>query len=616
MSPLLTALVAGVSIPIGILLYLVLGEALLKRAGTVVGRRVRVGLWLAPALVLMVLTLVYPMISTIVLSLKDARGERFVGLKNYIDVLTRPETLIAVRNNILWILVYTVFVTAIGLAVATLADRVGYEKLVRTIVVLPTAISFVGAGVIWSFMYAYDPPGLPQTGTINALLTAVFPKVDPVAWLADKTTVNGALVFIGVWMSVGLASVILSAAVKAVPVDTIEAARIDGASESRIFRSVILPQIAPSVVVVMTMMAVNALKIFDIIYVLTNGNYDSEVLATMMYIRDVLLSELRLRERDRGRPPPHARPRPHHERQVLPGAVRMGSLAAPPRTHHRLSASGLAGLFFKHAALIVIMVIWIVPILALLVSSFRSYLDISSSGWWTAILPPYRFTLENYSTVLERSNMAQAFINSILITVPITLIVLVIASLAGFVFARWRFKGRQIVFVVILALLSIPLQMTLVPVLKLFSAWGIVGTFPAVWIAHSGYGLPFAIYLMRNFFAGIPEEIFESASIDGASDLQSFWRIGVPLATPALAAVGVFQFMWVWNDLLISLIFLGGAPKVAPLTVAVSSLLNSRGEGWEVLTAAAFILMAVPIVVFFALQRYFVRGLTAGAVKS
>lgn len=282
MSPLLTALVAGVSIPIGILLYLVLGEALLKRAGTVVGRRVRVGLWLAPALVLMVLTLVYPMISTIVLSLKDTRGERFVGLKNYIDVLTRPETLIDARNNILWILVYTVFVTAIGLAVATLADRVGYEKLVRTIVVLPTAISFVGAGVIWSFMYAYDPPGLPQTGTINALLTAVFPKVDPVAWLADKTTVNGALVFIGVWMSVGLASFILSAAVKAVPVDTIEAARIDGASESRIFRSVILPQIAPSVVV-MTMMAVNALKIFDIIYVLTNGNYDSEVLATMMY---------------------------------------------------------------------------------------------------------------------------------------------------------------------------------------------------------------------------------------------------------------------------------------------------------------------------------------------
>lgn len=283
MSPLLTALIAGVSIPIGILLYLLAGEVLLKKAGTSGGRTIRVALWLAPALVLLTLTLVYPLLSTIILSFKDARGESFVALANYIDIFTRTETLIAVRNNLLWILVYTVFVTAIGLVVATLSDRVGYEKLVRTIVVLPTAISFVGAGVIWSFMYAYEPPGLPQTGTVNALLTGLLPSADPIAWLADKTTVNGALIFIGLWMSVGLASVILSAAIKSVPWDTIEAARIDGANESRIFRSIILPQIAPSVVVVMTMMAVNALKIFDIIYVLTNGNYNSEVLATLMY---------------------------------------------------------------------------------------------------------------------------------------------------------------------------------------------------------------------------------------------------------------------------------------------------------------------------------------------
>lgn len=283
MSPLLTALIAGVSIPIGILLYLLAGEALLKKAGTSGGRTIRVALWLAPALVLLTLTLVYPLLSTIILSFKDARGETFVALANYVDIFTRSETLIAVRNNLLWILVYTVFVTAIGLVVATLSDRVGYEKLVRTIVVLPTAISFVGAGVIWSFMYAYEPPGLPQTGTVNALLTGLLPSADPIAWLADKTTVNGALIFIGLWMSVGLASVILSAAIKSVPWDTIEAARIDGANESRIFRSIILPQIAPSVVVVMTMMAVNALKIFDIIYVLTNGNYNSEVLATLMY---------------------------------------------------------------------------------------------------------------------------------------------------------------------------------------------------------------------------------------------------------------------------------------------------------------------------------------------
>lgn len=288
---------------------------------------------------------------------------------------------------------------------------------------------------------------------------------------------------------------------------------------------------------------------------------------------------------------------------------------AQVRTQQRGAAS-LVGSFSKHATLIVIMAVWIVPILGLLISSFRTPADINETGWWKALIPPYRFTLENYQSVLERGNMAQAFINSILVTVPVTLIVLFVAALAGFVFARWNFKGRELIFVLILALLSVPLQMTLVPILKLFSSWGIVGTFPAVWIAHSGFGLPFAIYLMRNFFAGIPEDIFESASIDGATDLQSFWKIGIPLAAPALAAVGVFQFMWVWNDLLVSLIFLGGAPDVAPLTVAVSSLLNSRGEGWEVLTAAAFILMIVPIIVFFALQRYFVRGLTAGAVKS
>ena len=157
--------------------------------------------------------------------------------------------------------------------------------------------------------------------------------------------------------------------------------------------------------------------------------------------------------------------------------------------------------------------------------------------------------------------------------------------------------------------------MTLVPVLQMFSNLGIVGTFPAVWIAHVGYALPFSIYLLRNFFANVPEELFESAAIDGASEMQLFLRIAVPLAGPALAAVAVFQFMFVWNDLLVSLIYLGGSPDVAPLTVAVSNLVNSRGEGWEVLTAAAFILMSVPIIVFFSLQRFFVRGMLAGAIK-
>lgn len=269
----------------------------------------------------------------------------------------------------------------------------------------------------------------------------------------------------------------------------------------------------------------------------------------------------------------------------------------------------------KHGALILIMLVWIVPVIALLVSSFRPAYDVTTTGWWTALAPPWSFTLENYNTVLQRNGIAQNFLNSVMITVPVTLLTVTIAAFAGYVFARWKFAAREPLFVVLLALLSVPLQMTLVPVLQIFSAAGIVGTFPAAWIAHLGYALPFAIYLLRNFFSTLPDELFEAAAIDGASELGAFIRLAIPLSAPALAAVAVFEFMFVWNDLLVSLIFLGGSPDVAPLTVAVSNLVNSRGEGWQVLTAAAFILMAVPIVVFFALQRYFVRGLLAGAVK-
>lgn len=274
-----------------------------------------------------------------------------------------------------------------------------------------------------------------------------------------------------------------------------------------------------------------------------------------------------------------------------------------------------AGAASKHAALIIIVLIWSVPLVALFISSFRTVYDVNGTGWWTAIYPPYNFTLDNYSAVLTRGGIGRNFINSALITVPVTIISVAIAAIAGYVFARWKFAAREWIFVIVLALLSVPLQMTLVPVLQMFSAWGIVGTFPAAWIAHVGYALPFSIYLLRNFFQTVPDELFESAAIDGAGDMSAFFRIGVPLAAPALAAVAVFEFMFVWNDLLVSLIYLGGSPDVAPLTVAVTNMVNSRGEGWQVLTAAAFILMAVPITVFFLLQRYFVRGMLAGAIK-
>lgn len=282
MSTLTGAVVAGIAVPIGILVYLLVAEIVLKRLGPRSARSARVLVWIAPAAVLLVLTLLYPLVRTVLLSFQDESGHGFVGLSNYVAVFAQSDSLIAIRNTLLWLVVFTTFVTVIGLAVATLADRVRYERLVRTIVVLPTAISFVGAGVIWGFVYAYVPPGLPQTGTLNAFWGALT-GADPVAWLTNERTVNGALIFIGIWMSVGLATVILSGAIKGVPIETLEAARTDGASELTVFFRIMLPQISTTVVVVITLMAISALKVFDIIYVLTNGNYGSQVLATQMY---------------------------------------------------------------------------------------------------------------------------------------------------------------------------------------------------------------------------------------------------------------------------------------------------------------------------------------------
>ncbi len=283
MSPIMLAVFAGLAVPIGILLYLLLGEWILRRVRPRAARAWRVVLWLAPAAVLLLVTLLYPLVRTVVMSFQRADGGGFVGLDNYVSVLTRAETLTAIRNNVLWLVVFTAFVTLVGLIVATLADRVPYERVVRTVIVLPTAISFVGAGVIWGFVYAYKPPGLPQTGTLNAIWTGLSPTADPVAWLTNERTVNGALIFIGIWMAAGLATVILAAAIKGVPIETLEAARIDGASELTVFFRIMLPQIATTVVIVITLMAISALKVFDIIYVLTNGNYDSQVLGTEMY---------------------------------------------------------------------------------------------------------------------------------------------------------------------------------------------------------------------------------------------------------------------------------------------------------------------------------------------
>ncbi|HEU5298287.1 MAG TPA: carbohydrate ABC transporter permease [bacterium] len=268
-----------------------------------------------------------------------------------------------------------------------------------------------------------------------------------------------------------------------------------------------------------------------------------------------------------------------------------------------------------HAVVVGFCLIWLLPAVGTLVSSFRPPRLVTVSGWWTALLPPFAFTMENYARVFGAYNMGRSFLNSLFIAIPSTIIPVTVAAYAAYAFAWMRFRGRETLFMLVIGLLVVPLQMTLIPVLRLFTALGIVGTFPAVWLAHTGYGLPLAVYLLRNFMGTLPKDLLESAAIDGAGPLTVFFRLIVPLSIPALASLVIFQFLWVWNDLLVALIYVGGRPAVAPMTVTVSNLVNSLGQNWQLLTAAAFISMALPMAVFFALQQYFVRGILAGAVK-
>jgi alpha-glucoside transport system permease protein len=271
-----------------------------------------------------------------------------------------------------------------------------------------------------------------------------------------------------------------------------------------------------------------------------------------------------------------------------------------------------------HVVIIGLTVAWMVPAAGLFISSFRSFQDINSSGWWTALAPPFKFTLDNYSHVLSSSSLGHSLFNSFMISIPATVIPATIAAFAAYAFAWMRFPGRNWLFLALVALLAVPLQLTFVPVLKVFVAigltpqnWGFVG----VWLAHAGYGLPFAVYLLANFFRALPSDLFESAEIDGAGTLTVFFRIVLPLSVPAIASLVIFQFLWVWNDLLVALIYVGGTPSVAPVTVTLANLSNSLGQGYHLLTAAAFLSMIVPLVVFISLQRYFVRGILAGSVK-
>lgn len=265
---------------------------------------------------------------------------------------------------------------------------------------------------------------------------------------------------------------------------------------------------------------------------------------------------------------------------------------------------------------ILLAVLWTMPTFGLLVTSFRTENAIRGSGWWDAFLHP-ELTLGNYREALfgGSTNLINYFVNSMVITIPASLIPISIALLAAYGFAWIDFKGRNFLFIAVFALQVVPLQIALIPLLAQYVDWDINGSFWTVWLSHTIFALPLAIFLLHNFMKDIPPSLVEAARVDGAGHVKIFFKVMLPLLTPAIASFAIFQFLWVWNDLLVSLTFTGATPNVAPLTVRVAEMAGTRGNDWEILTAGAFISMVVPVIVFLALQRYFVRGMLAGAVK-
>ncbi|MET4050904.1 alpha-glucoside transport system permease protein [Frigoribacterium sp. PvP054] len=310
------------------------------------------------------------------------------------------------------------------------------------------------------------------------------------------------------------------------------------------------------------------------------------------------------------------------ERQLKRGAARIESSSGKLKRGTTSRGATIAAL--------VIAVVWTLPTAGLFISSFRPANDIKTTGWWTVFANP-GFTFDNYVNALNSGDsltLGKAFLNSLVITLPAALIPITIASLAAYAFAWIEFKGRNTLFVLVFALQIVPIQMALVPLLRLFSDGlrigglyilpglgvnGLDGSYAKVWIAHTIFALPLAIFMLHNFVSEIPAEVIEAARMDGAGHGQVFFRIVLPLSMPAIASFGIFQFLWVWNDLLVATVFTSG--QGLPITKALQDLSGSYGQSWELLTAGAFISIIVPLIVFFALQRFFVRGLLAGATK-
>ena len=303
-----------------------------------------------------------------------------------------------------------------------------------------------------------------------------------------------------------------------------------------------------------------------------------------------------------------------------------GQQTKPERKRRRGPAPGEernAGWLVK-TLLVIICFLWMVPTIGLLVTSLREPGATQGSGWWEAFASPTEFTVSNYGEILTANNneLVTAFLNSLAIAVPATIIPILIAAFAAYAFSWMDFPGREPLFILFVALLVVPLQVAFIPILDIYLSAGIrgsgapgYGSYLGLWLAHAGFGMPLAVYLLRNYIGALPREIIESARVDGASHFTTFWRLIIPLSVPALAAFAIFQFLWTWNDYLVALILFDQASNGPVATTFLAELIGTFGQRDYLLTAGAFVTMIIPLVVFFSLQRFFVRGLTAGSVK-
>jgi alpha-glucoside transport system permease protein len=289
-----------------------------------------------------------------------------------------------------------------------------------------------------------------------------------------------------------------------------------------------------------------------------------------------------------------------------------GAAGKPERSLGARLAEGVSGGLLR-VFLIVVGLFWLVPTIGLLLSSLRTPEDMNESGWWTVFTEPAKLTFTSYEKLLENGDITDSLVNTVLITVPATVLVVVIGALAGYAFAWMEFPGRDWWFLGVVGLLVVPVQVALIPIAELFGKIGVFGSLIGVILFHVGFGLPFAVFLLRNFFAEIPRELLEAARLDGAGELRLFLRVVMPLGGPAIASLGIFQFLWVWNDMLVALIFTDSGNQ--PITVALQTQVRQFGNNIDVLAPGAFISMIIPLMVFFAFQRQFVSGVMAGAVK-